>query len=447
MRHRTVAKAADRSNLLARLTFFLGFSLPFPGLLLPNATSSPRYTDLAVALCIPFAWSLYNRTIRNNTTIPFVLAWQAAILVPAVVHYLTFGSFVIADYVYYVRWILAIALAAPLAQVMPGNQRLQRAFLLGIVVGASFHILTIWFASIGGKPILLQIGFASPRVKDTTYFGETRITSLSEHANNAMILIAMSVPAAVSYRLVAPRDKGLWIIGVSLVLLIIGFYFTLTRSATLGAFIAIAVGVLQFFKRSEKSAMWFRATFVALAAVMVLLAIQLSTFEVGQDRLAERIASKGLDKNLAGRLHTIEATIDLLMHHPLGTGWSQFLKRITLADGLTATHNGYLFTARIMGVPLLLLIVIGHARLLWRVASTRRVDALPPLICFLLVVMFAEDVTQGMSMVFLVIFMAFCGYKFAPWASTLYRSVLVPPAAPVRGSISPGRTTGVPVRR
>lgn len=447
MQQRVVGNAADRGTILARLTFFLGFSLPFPGLLIPNATSSPRYTDLAVALCIPFAWALYNRTIRNSSTVPFMLAWQAAVVVPAVVHYLTFGSFVIADYVYYMRWALAIALAAPLAQIMPGNPRLQRMFLLGIIAGAALHVLTIWFASIGGKPLLLQIGFASPRVKDTTYFGETRITSLSEHANNAMILIAMSVPAAVSYRLVAPRDKGLWIVGVSLVLLVIGFYFTLTRSATLGAFIAIAIGVLQVFKRSEKSAVWFRVIFAVLAGIMVLLAIQLSQFEIGQDRLAERIASKGLDKNLSGRLHTIEATIDLLLHHPLGTGWSQFLKRITLADGLTASHNGYLFTARIMGLPLLLLIVIGHARLVWRIASTRRIDALPPMICFLLVVMFAEDVTQGMSMVFLVTFMAFCGYKFAPWASTLYRSALVPPAAPTRGSMSPGRTTGVPLNR
>lgn len=376
-----------------------------------------------------------------------MLAWQAAIIVPAVAHYLTFGNFVIADYVYYMRWILAIGLAAPLAHIMPGSPRLQRVFLLGIVAGAALHILTIWFSSIGGKPFLMQIGFASPRVKDTAFFGEARVTSLSEHANSAMILIAMSVPAAVSYRLVAPRDKGLWVVGVSLLLLAIGFYFTLTRSATLGAGIAIAVGVLQFFKRNQKSAMWFRLIFVVLAAVMILLAIQLSTFEMGQDRLAERIASKGLDKNLSGRLHTIEATVDLLMHHPLGTGWSQFLKRITLADGLTATHNGYLFTARIMGIPLLLLIVIGHARLLWRVASTRRIDALPPMICYLLVVMFAEDVTQGMSMVFLVVFMAFCGFRYAPWTSTLYRSVLVPPAAPTRGSMSPGKTTGMPLNR
>ncbi len=443
MRQRVVGSAADRGTLMTALTFFLGFSLPFPGLLVPKATYSPRYTDLAVVLCIPFAWSFFNRTMRNSTTIPFMLAWQAAIIVPAVVHYLTFGSFVIADYVYYFRWIVAVALAAPLAQIMPGNPRLQRALLLGIIVGAALHILTIWISSVGGKPVLLQLGFASPRVKDTTYFGESRVSSLSEHANNAMILIAMSVPAAVSYRLVAARDKGLWVIGVSLVLLMIGFYFTLTRSATLAAGISVAVGVLQFFKRSSKSALWFRLTFLVLAAIMILLAIQLSSLEIGQDRLAERIASKGLDKNLSGRLHTVEATFNLLLDHPLGTGWSQFLKRVSIADGLSATHNGYLFTARVMGIPLLILVAIGHARLLFRMASTRRVDALPPMICFLLIVMFAEDVTQGMSMVFLVTFMAFCGYKFAPWASTIYRSVLVP----ARGSMSPGKITGVPLRR
>ena len=447
MRQPTISATASPSGLFTAAMFFLGFSIPFPGLLVPNATSSPRYTDLAVALCIPLAWAFYNRTVRGAATLPVTAGWLAAVFVPAIVHYLTFGSFVIADYVYYLRWAMAIMLAAPLAQLMPGQVKLQRLFLLGIIAGATLHVVTIWFSSIGGKPILMAIGFASPRVKDTAYLGEVRVTSLSEHANNAMILIALAVPAAVSYRLVAERNRGLWLIGLSLVLLVAGFYYTLTRSATLGAGVALAVGVLQFFKRSEKSAFLFRFAYLILAAIMILLAVQLSSFEMGQDRLAERVASKGLEKNLDGRLHTVEATIDLLLHHPLGTGWSQFLKRITLADGLTATHNGYLFTARIMGLPLLILILIGHVRLLWRIASTRRIDALPPLMTFLLVVIFAEDVTQGMPMVFLVTFMAMCGYKYAPWASTVYSSVLVPSIRTAKGRLVPLKTTGVPRNR
>lgn len=426
--------------VLGVLIWMLGFSLPFPGLLLPGQTFSPRYTDLLVVGCIPFAWSLYNRTMRGGNAPAVCALWLAAAIVSAVVQMLLFGGWGVADFTYYFRWVVAILLAAPLAWAIPERRDLQMLFLAGIVTGAVLHLASIWVAMMGGTSFLRSVGFASARVLKTAYNGETRVTSLAEHPNGAMILLALSVPAAMAYRLLAPPNRGYLPMVAAFATLIFGFYFTLTRSATLAAVAATLVALLQFVKRSDKFVMYFRAAFIVLALLVLFLAFQISSYQVGQDRLMERMASKGLSQNLEGRADTFSATIDILMSYPLGVGWSKYLQMGSLADHLSASHNGYLFTARVAGIPIAILLLLGHVRLLWRTASTRRIDALPPVAVFLIAVMFAEDVTQGMSLVFLSTFIAMCGLQSKPWASAVYRSVLVPPAVPLKRS--PGMITG-----
>lgn len=441
--NRTVATGAVRKESVwfGLMIGLLGFSLPFPGLLLPNLSYSPRYPDLIVVALIPFVWRAFNRTVRDPRAYRICALFLAAVIIPAITHSLLFSVPDAADFTYYVRWVAAVLLGVPLAWLLPERRDYQQALLIGIVVGAGLHLVTIWIAQMGGVSFLRAVGFASARVLDTSYNGEQRVTSLAEHPNAAMVLLGISVPAAMAYRLISPPNKG-WIpIGVALVVLFFGFYFTLTRSATLAAVAAILVAMVQFFKRSDKLVMYYRAAYAAIAGIMILLAMLASQQEIAKDRLTERIASQGLEQNLEGRSDTINSTVELLQSYPLGIGWGHYLDSAH-AGHVSASHNAYLFTARIIGLPMMLLLLIGHVRVMWRMAFTRRVDALPPLAFFVVAVMFAEDITQGMSLVFLTTFVAICGFANKPWASAIYRSVLVPPAPRAAARRSPANVTG-----
>lgn len=110
--------------------------------------------------------------------------------------------------------------------------------------------------------------------------------------------------------------------------------------------------------------------------------------------IAERFDRARLADNLAGRAATWRRSVDLILDRPLGAGWST-ADEMGAFRAQSVSHNGYLFTARTLGV------LAGVILLGLHLISAARLDGLTPLSIYGLAAMFSEDVTQGAGMVFL----------------------------------------------
>lgn len=433
---RRTAVHAESSVFASLVIFLLGFTIPFPGLVIPGALLTPRYVDVLILVATPLAWYLHSRNTETRPAYRTAALWLSLVLIGMIGEWLTFGElWTIGDMVLYGRWIITVILASALVPVLGQDRTLQRALLLGIVVGSTTHIVTIIIADFGGISFLQAVGFSSRRVLESSAVGQSRITSLAEHPNAAMILIGLAVPAAFAYRLLSRPDEGKTLLLVSLLVVAVGFYYTLSRSSTIAAFAAFLVAQLQMAKRRDTVARFFPTAFGLLALAAIAIGIYYSGVSIVDDRLADRVSTDASD-NLQGRVDTVIATFFFIFSNPFGVGWTNYLELGDIADGLRASHNGYLFTGRTLGIALAAIIFVGHIKLLLAIYRTRRVDAVAPLAIYWIIVMFAEDVTQGSSGIFVTTLLAMIGLHGKVWTSLTYRSALIPVRSKAREDIS-----------
>ena len=405
-------------------------------MVIPGALTSPRYIDILILVAMPLAWYLHSRSVEKRPGYRAAALWLSLILIGMIGEWLTFGElWTIADLVFYGRWINTILLASALVPVLAQDRALQRALLLGIVLGATLHVITIIIADFGGISFLQAIGFATRRVVEGASHSQNRITSLSEHVNAAMILLGLSVPAAFAYRLLSRPEEGRTLMFVSLLVTAVGFYYTLSRSSTIAAIVSLLVAQLQMAKRRDTVARFFPTAFGLLALAAVGIGIYYSGINIANDRIAERVSSDA-SNNLEGRVSTVVATFTYMFNHPFGVGWTNYLDFGYISGNHRASHNAYLFAGRTVGIALAAIIFVGHIKLLLAISRTRRVDAVAPLAIYWVIVMFAEDVTQGPSGIFVTILLAMIGLHGKVWTSLTYRSALVPVRSKAREDVS-----------
>lgn len=368
----------------------LGLGVTLPLFLTPGQVSGPRLGDLALAVAVPLAavtWRGMAPVLRGAGVV------AAGFLAMTLVVQVAQGGdrLNIGDAVFWFRWI-ASALAAPaVASLILRDEGRRRLFLWAVLIGAACHLATYGLAMQVGLEPLQALGLASPRAMVTTTAAQVRLTTLAEHPNAAMAMIGLAVPAGVllAERRWARRGTTWGGVGVA----VLGFVSTLSRGGMMAAMLAGLARMVVGWRWRERARPLAMVLAVCVLAAGVA-ALQAGRLDLDGGRFAGRFDGAALQDNLAGRMLTWRRTVDLVVEHPMGTGWSS-ADEMGAFRALSVSHNGYLFTARTAGVVIALVLLGLH------LASAARLDALTPLSVYVLAAMFGEDLTQGAGMVFL----------------------------------------------
>ncbi|MBB5770225.1 hypothetical protein HNP47_000194 [Brevundimonas vesicularis] len=389
-RRRTVRWSQVRAAYERLALGLLGLGVTLPLFLTPGQVSGPRLGDLALIVALPLA----GMTWRGMAPVLRVAGVVAAgfLAMTLLVQAAQGGDRLnIGDAAFWFRWI-ASALAAPAAaSLILRDERRRRLFLWAVLIGAACHLATYGLAMQVGLEPLQALGLASPRAMVTTTAAQVRLTTLAEHPNAAMAMIGLAVPAGMmaAGRRWARRGTTWGGVGVA----VLGFVSTLSRGGMMAAMLAGLARMLVGWRWRE------RARPLAMVLAVCVLAAGVAALQAGRSdldggRFAGRFDGAALRDNLAGRMLTWRRTVDLVVEHPMGTGWSS-ADEMGAFRALSVSHNGYLFTARTAGVVSALVLLGLH------LASAVRLDALTPLSVYVLAAMFGEDLTQGAGMVFL----------------------------------------------
>ena len=368
----------------------LGLGVTLPLFLTPGQVSGPRLGDLALAVALPLVgltWRGMAPVLRAAGVVAATfLAMTLLVQVAQGGDRLNVG-----DAAFWFRWI-ASALAAPAAaSLILRDERRRRLFIWAVLAGATCHLATYALAMLVGLEPLQAVGLASPRAMVTTTAAQVRLTTLAEHPNAAMAMIGLAVPAGMMLagRHWARRATTWGGVGVT----VLGFVSTLSRGGMMAAILAgLARMVVDWRRRERARPVGVVLTVCVLAAGA--MALQAARFDLDGGRFAGRFDGAALRDNLAGRMLTWRRTVDLVVERPMGAGWWS-ADEMGAFRALSVSHNGYLFTARTVGVVSALVLLGLH------LASAARLDALTPLSVYVLAAMFGEDLTQGAGMVFL----------------------------------------------
>lgn len=399
-------RSARRLPMLSVLLFTLGLSIPAPVRLIPSADYSPSLTDLLLLLILPIACKTLLRRPSGKATM-VAIAGVAAVSTAMASALLNAGrAFENSDWIFYFRWGAACIAGPALVCMFAEKASRLNSFFLGIVAGSALHVVTLMLANAGFNEQLIGIGLSSPRAMISWAGGQERFVTLANHPNAAMILISLAVPAALAVR---AGDSGKRVLVLcSLTLLAVGFYLTLSRAAMIAAFAALVTSSAIRLRRSRRLSFLMTPLSIGFAVILLALLGAASGTEFDNSRLAHRADITALAENLEGRWGTVVQSWEEIARSPLGTGWSSFGEEQRIGALLGASHNGYLFAARTIGLPLALLMLIGHVRLLWR-GAIAGASSFGPFAAHFLVLMFAEDITQGASLVLLAMLLASWG--------------------------------------
>ena len=367
----------------------LGLGATLPLYLTPGSTSGPRLGDLALLAALPLVLVEGRGMPRRFQAAGGIAVF--GLVVTLLLQASRVGEKLNAsDAVFWFRWIASAAIAPAAASLILKDVRRRRLFFAALMIGAGGHVATYGLSLWIGREALQAVGLASPRAAITTVAAHVRLTTLAEHPNAAMIMIGLAVPAGI---LLAGRR---WIGAPTTVfgaaLAILGFMGTLSRAGLLAAGLSWAARAVVGWRWGER----VRPLGVALVLCVVVaggLAARLSGIRETAP-IAERFDRAQLADNLAGRAATWRRSVDLILDRPLGAGWST-ADEMGAFRAQSVSHNGYLFTARTLGV------LAGVILLGLHLMSAARLDGLTPLSIYGLAAMFSEDVTQGAGMVFL----------------------------------------------
>ena len=379
----------------------LGLGVTAPLFLTPGQLSGPRLGDLALLAALPMAVIEFKRMTPPLRAIGWIAAF--VLTVTLLVQQSAVGAqFDAGDAAFWFRWIAASLVAPPVAGMLVQDAACRRLFFGAVLAGAAVHVATSGLSLLIGREVLQAVGLASPRAMVTTVAAQVRIATLAEHPNAAMAMIGLAVPAGIALaRGRSTRGVATWV-GVGLAML--GFVGALSRAGLAAAGVA-------WLSRIAVGRRW-RERFNVLGAVLALcvVAAGVLTLQGGADlddvRFAERFDRAALADNLAGRVETWRRTLDQVAERPWGAGWTT-ANEMGADRALSVSHNGYLFTARTVGAAGAVVLLVLH------LVSAARMDAFTPLAAYLIVAMFAEDLTQGAGFVFLCCLVAALAWRRA----------------------------------
>ncbi|MFC4440901.1 O-antigen ligase family protein [Caulobacter henricii] len=384
------------------LLFVFGVSITTPWLLIPGQLQSPRLTDL---MLIVMAATAFPMTRRAQVV---AMSGVAVILVSWILQMFAAEQWPDpAEIVFYGRWLASAVAAAGLVERFQTRDKTLRIFMSGVLAGVVLHVVSIFFAAAGLRDLLTAIGLASPRALVSWAALQVRYTTVAEHPNLAMALVGLAVPAAFCLSLTSRKlnygpYRGLTVMLLALFLLVAGFSFTLSRAALLAGAMSF---LFYLIARRDKAAAAMPFLLVLVMTASLLIAPALG-FEFDGTRYASRIDPDRLAQNLAGRGETSVQALLSAFARPFGMGWSAYLESTPLFGVLRASHNGYLFAARTIGLPVAMLILVGHLMS----APLSHKFRISPLLVYCVAIMFAEDITQGASFTFLVTLLAAYGW-------------------------------------
>lgn len=261
-----------------------------------------------------------------------------------------------------IRYILYSLSGLYLAAILT-EQRTMAWFCSGMIAGlvAAIGVFVLQNASISRATLLswgLIAGYAADYggyIRDTP-----RYSGLWGHPNEAGHIGALAAAAGI-YFYVAERK----IIPLAIVVtgLMAFFYFTLSRGGLIAAAATIAIAIL--LPRSGRIVdprFLIGLLFVAAAG---LIASQL-------DFLSSRFAGDAnVSGNLAERLDTTLAGIQIALTHPLGLSITDFVSELdSITGGVGSPHNGFVLIGAVLGLVPLIAIV-------WAITMSFRIEAAP----------------------------------------------------------------------
>jgi hypothetical protein len=386
---------------ISPLVGLLGFGIAFPWFLIPSINSSPRLLDF-VLMAVLLVTTIKHRVYLSQSFSAALLLLFGCLVTATLAQGLTTNSFAeISELVFWGRWYLVVLVAAPIAVLVSVDSTYCKSLVVGICLGVGLHIITLWFASAFGASQLLAYGLASPRGIVSWATGESRITTIAEHPNFAMALIGLGPAAALAW---LNFSKNRLISGALLLAMllcfVLGFLYTLSRAATFGLISAIAISLLSaFFSRSSKNSI--PLLLLLLLSTFIGVALLDSNFELG--RAAGRFDLDKMVDNMSGRLLSISTATHLISLNFFGVGWDATQNQVTFENSI-ASHNGYLFAARTVGVPMAVTLYLGTCLCILKSATLR------PLAVYVFTIMHFEDLMQGGSFICLVCILSAVGF-------------------------------------
>ena len=247
---------------------------------------------------------------------------------------------------------------AGLFMAMMFSRGYATAFAWGMLAGLAATVAT--FALLhAGIPLatLASLGLAAGYAGDFGgYVREMpRYSGLWGHPNEASHVAALA-SAAAAYLLLVDKSKLAAFIATAGLLAV--FYYTLSRG---GLMIGGAIVALAFFLKGGMGPKFQLAVLSVVAC--------LSVAALFPELTARFSDMAGAEANFTERLDSVLTTVQIISAHPFGQSITDFeneLGRKTLT--VTSPHNGFFFTAAVLGVPalLILLLVMGSNLLAYR---------------------------------------------------------------------------------
>jgi hypothetical protein len=316
----------------------------------------------------------------------------------------------LSDWVFYGRWLLCVLAAPAICILLVTYEDLFSVFLYGLVTGTGVHVATLVAAELGLRDLLLRFGLASPRSLRYWAGAQERITTLAEHPNETMGLISLALPSSLTLYLIR-RNQQLVLVA-SLLIVAVGFHFTLSRSSLIAIGLAVVCFCLQFVRRRLLARHVILAVGLAALLICTIFASVVLGWDLPTDRYVERFNTADLSQNIVGRIESWSKGIALIGTHPFGIGWSLFLQESPYLPYSGATHNGFIFAGRTAGLLVSLGLLYGQLRMVGAIVTRRFTVSAAPLYVYVFLLMWSEDIVQGTSFTFLACLIAANGILF-----------------------------------
>ena len=152
--------------------------------------------------------------------------------------------------------------------------------------------------------------------------------------------------AAVAY--LAERQKRPALFAVFLLVYLASFTLTLNRS---GVFAVLAIGVY-FYIRNFSIKMLLSTYFgFALSALVIAAVLPLGAFDFAEQIFSKRfLEDSNSSNNAQERWDTLTGGFQVMLHHPLGIGFTARYEELSRISRIGTPHNGFLATAYASGI-------------------------------------------------------------------------------------------------
>ena len=334
---------------------WLGFLLVVNLYLLPQAGTSPRFSDLLAGL---LALALLVRWHQRGLPGAALAAGAMVILLPLGWLGFAFLERDMATLVQAARWLLALPWAVALVVVLRDEDDRAR-FAWGLVLGCGVNALVVVMQAVGLDAPLRPLGISSTDSDIATWVMQApRLPGLHRHYGASSAVTSLIAPAAL-YLYLSGR-RGIWLPLVCLLALAVTLQITFTRSPLVVTAVTVALALITARRFGR-----------LLRLGAVLLALSVPALIVigppgGKARWTDVVSFQA---NASERYESTINGLELALENPVGLGVSATQEEMTQRGAIKATHNALVQAAVFFGLPLALMLLaalLHHAWILLR---------------------------------------------------------------------------------